>query len=277
MIKEFILFFIYSILIVLISKYVLIKILRNIAENLKLKPKIVGNIAGFTTSIPELLTVSFSAVTGLLDTAIFNVISSNIINLIQYITTIVINKNQRKLRNKAIKIDLLLVIITIIIPIIIFFLNIQINTIYILLFIMLFYIFNKISKNAHKLYTQKDIIDIEKINEKRNRKYSKEDLFINIVILILSAIGLYFIGNLLGNILEILCEKLNVPEFIVGILLGMITSIPEFITFWESQKYNKDKTSHEGIIEATSNLLFSNMMNLFIIQSVGIILFLIFA
>ena len=277
MIKEFILFFIYSILIVLISKYVLIKVLRNIAENLELKPKTIGNIAGFTTSVPELLTVSFSAATGFFNTAIFNVLSSNIINLIQYITTIVINKNQRKLRNKAIKIDLLLVIVTIIIPIIIFFLNIQINTIYILLFIILFYIFNKISKNAHKLYIEKDINDIEKINEKRNRKYSKKDLFINIVILILSAIGLYFIGNLLGNTLEILCEKLNVQEFIVGILLGMITSIPEFITFFESQKHHKDKTSHEGIIEATSNLLFSNMMNLFIIQSVGIILFLIFA
>lgn len=277
MIKEFILFFIYAILIVLISKYILIRVLRNIAENLKLKPKIVGNIAGFTTSIPELLTVSFSAITGLLDTAIFNVISSNILNLIQYITTIIMNKNQKKLRNKAIRIDIFLVIVTIIIPTIILFFNIQINTIYIVVFIILFYIFNKISKNAHKLYIEKNTNNIRKINEERNEDYSKKCLLINIVILILSAIGLYIIGNLLGNTLEILCERLSVPEYIVGILLGAITSIPEFITFFESQKHHKDKASHEGIIEATSNLLFSNMMNLFIIQSVGTILFLIFA
>ena len=98
---------------------------------------------------------------------------------------------------------------------------------------------------------------------------------INILGIILSGVALYYIGNLLSDTLKILCINLNVPEFVIGVLLGIITSIPELITFFESQKHHNKKENHEGIVEATSNLLFSNFINLFIIQSLGIIIFLI--
>ena len=124
---ELIKFFILSLLIVLIAKYVLVKVLRNLAQILNLKPKTVGNIAGIATSIPELLTVSFSAFTGFIETSIFNILSSNIINLFQYLISVFINKNQSKLKNNAIKIDLFLVIITIIIPIFIIIFKFWIN------------------------------------------------------------------------------------------------------------------------------------------------------
>ena len=51
--------------------------------------------------------------------------------------------------------------------------------------------------------------------------------------------------------------------------------MPELITFFESQKhYNKQKENQLlGVIEATNNLLTSNMLNLFLIQNIGIIIF----
>ena len=64
MILELAEFIIYSALIVLISKYILVTYIRKLAENLNLKPKTIGNIAGCTTSIPELLTISISSMTG---------------------------------------------------------------------------------------------------------------------------------------------------------------------------------------------------------------------
>ena len=54
---EIVKFIIYSSIIVLVSKLVLVKLLRKIAEILDLSPKAVGNVAGFATSMPELLTV----------------------------------------------------------------------------------------------------------------------------------------------------------------------------------------------------------------------------
>ena len=90
MFVEIIKLIIYSFLIVIISKYILVKLLRMLAESLDLSAKTVGNITGTATSVPELLTVSFSASKGLVGTSIYNIISSNIINLSQYIFSIYI-------------------------------------------------------------------------------------------------------------------------------------------------------------------------------------------
>lgn len=270
---EIIKFFIYSICIVLISKYILVKILRKLGELLNLKPRIIGNIAGIATSIPELLTVSFSAFTGLMTTSIYNIISSNIINLVQYSFSIVLQKNRKVIKNQAIQIDLVLVILTILIPITITFLNIENNVIVVPIFILLLLLFHKVSNNAHKLYIKKESKNKEDIHN--NVEKSNEARIIQVItqVIILMFIGiiLYVIGNLLSEVLSNLCIRLKVPETVVGILLGIVTSIPELITFFESQRYHTDEK--EGVIEATSNLLTSNVMNLYIIQSIGILVY----
>ena len=80
-------------------------------------------------------------------------------------------------------------------------------------------------------------------------------------------------GNLLGDTLEILCAYFGVSQLVIGIILGFITSIPEFISFLESQKhYKRLKNDMLGVVEATNNLLTSNTLNLFIIQTLGILL-----
>lgn len=62
---EIIKFIIYSGLIVLISKYILVTTLRKLAEAMNLKAKTVGDIAGYATSVPELLTITTSSLRGL--------------------------------------------------------------------------------------------------------------------------------------------------------------------------------------------------------------------
>ena len=95
-------------------------------------------------------------------------------------------------------------------------------------------------------------------------------------ILLITGILLYVIGELLGDTLNNLCYYFNISQIIIGILLGFITSIPELITFFEAQKHYKkqQKNTILGVVEATNNLLTSNVLNLFIIQSIGILLFL---
>lgn len=276
---EIIKFFVYSMCIVLISKYALVKILRKMGELLDLRPKIVGNIAGIATSIPELLTVSFSAFTGLMTASIYNIISSNIINLIQYSISVVLQKNRRFISNKAIKLDLFIVLLTIIIPISMTFFNIENNIVLIPIFILLLLIFNRITNNAHRLYMNKKTEDAEKVESIHgNVKNSKLKKVLSVIgqaiLLIFVGIILYVIGNLLSDVLTNLCVRFNMPQIVIGILLGFITSIPELITFFEAQKYHGNEK--EGIVEATSNLLTSNIMNLCIIQSVGIFIYNIF-
>lgn len=275
---EIILFVFYSLLIVAISKYILVTVLRKLAESLELKAKTVGNIAGIATSTPELLSVSFAASSGLIGTSIYNILSSNIINLVQYIFAVFLNNNTRILRNKALKIDIFMVVITIIIPILMLIFNIEVNIQIMPIFILLFILFYYINSNTHKLYLQKEEKEEAEIISKESKfiKGKREITVKYSIYLILTGISLFIVGNLLSNSLESLCLKFNIPEFIIGIALGFITSIPELITFFESQKHHKNENNNLGVVEATNNLLTSNVLNLFIIQSIGILIYSIF-
>ena len=272
---EIIKFLFFSGLIVIISKYVLVSALRKLAEALDLKAQTVGDVAGLATSVPELLTITTSSLRGLAGASIYNILSSNIINLVQYLAAIVLNKNGEKLKNKAIKVDMVIVTITILIPIALVQMDLEINIFAVPIFILLYMFFRAINNNVHKLYLKKEDRQIEEEieNERKVQKKNRKKATNSILVLLLTGTMLYIVGELLGNTLENLCNIFNVPEVLVGILLGFITSIPELITFFEAQKHGK-KTQDEmiGVIEATNNLLTSNMFNLFIIQSIGIVL-----
>lgn len=272
---EFLQFIFYAGLIVIISKYLLVTVLRRLAESLNLKAKTVGNIAGIATSVPELLTVSFSAFTGLIEASSYNIISSNIINFIQYITSIFLNKNQKILSNKALKIDLVMVLLTILIPIALLVTKIEYNISIVPMFILLFFLFYFINNHAHKLYLKSNIKQEAKIEEEAKWiRGKKKEIIKYSVFLLLIAILLYVVGNMLSTTLENLCIRFGISQFVIGILLGFITSIPELITFFESQKHHKkQEKAKEGVVEATNNLLTSNILNLFAIQSIAILIY----
>lgn len=277
---EVILFVTYSLFIVAISKYILVPVLRKLAESINLKAKTVGNLAGVATSVPELLSVSFAAVAGLIGTSIYNILSSNVINFVQYAISVWINKNVRVLRNKALTIDIIMVVVTILIPVCFIVTNLETNGFIVVLLIGLFGLFYYINHNTHKLYLEKEENkEAEEIEKEAKWVKGKKNIMIKYTIyLVLTGIALFFVGDLLSGTLENLCMRFQVPEFMVGMALGFITSLPELITFFESQKHHKSKQNERlGVIEATNNLLTSNMLNLFVIQSVGIILFRFFA
>ena len=164
---------------------------------------------------------------------------------------------------------------TIIIPIALIKLNIEINIYIVPLFILLYLFFKFLNNNAHKLYLEKTDKQIENEIEKE-RKTEKHKIIKTIkygIILIIVGVVLYILGDLLGENIEVLCKLFNIPEVIIGILLGIVTSLPELITFHESQKHNnKINDQMLGVVEATNNLLTSNIVNLFVIQTIAIIL-----
>ena len=275
MIVEIIKFILYSGLIVLISKYILVSTLRKLAEALNLKAKTVGDIAGYATSVPELLTITTSSLRGLTGASVYNILSSNVINLIQYLGAIVLNKNTSKLRNRAIITDLVLVFFTIAIPIAFLKLNIELKLAVVPLFVILYILFRVLNNHVHKLYLKNEDVELaEEIEEEREeQKKNTKKVLIYAVVLIVTGILLFVIGELLGNTLENLCNLFGVSEVIVGILLGFVTSLPELITFFEAQRhYKKVDADMLGVVEATNNLLTSNILNLFAIQTVGILI-----
>ena len=272
---EIIKFIIYSGLIVLISKYILVTTLRKLAETMNLKAKTVGDIAGYATSVPELLTITTSSLRGLTGASVYNILSSNVINLIQYLGAILLNKNASKLRNKAIVIDLVMVFFTIAIPIVFLKLDIELKLAVVPLFIILYILFMVLNNNVHKLYLKNEDQELEEeIEEERiEQKKNPGKVLRYVFVLIVTGVLLFIIGEMLGDTLENLCNLFGVSEVVVGILLGFVTSLPELITFFEAQRhYKKVDDDMLGVVEATNNLLTSNILNLFAIQTVGILI-----
>lgn len=275
MLVEIIKFIVYSGLIVLISKYILVTTLRKLAEVLNLKAKTVGDVAGYATSVPELLTITTSSLRGLTGASVYNILSSNVINLIQYLGAILLNKNTPKLRNKAIITDLILVSFTIAIPVIFLKLDIELKLAVVPLFIILYILFRFLNNHVHKLYLKNEDAELEEeIEEEKNeQKKNPKKVMVYVLALIITGILLFIIGELLGDTLENLCNLFGVSEVIVGILLGFVTSLPELITFFEAQRHYKNVDDDMlGVVEATNNLLTSNILNLFAIQTIGILI-----
>lgn len=275
MVTEMVKFIIYSGLIVLISKYILVVTLRKLAEALNLNAKIVGDVAGYATSVPELLTITTSSLRGLTGASVYNILSSNVINLIQYIGAIMLNKNTSKLRNKAIVTDLILVFFTIVIPIFFLKFNIELKLAIVPIFIILYILFRFLNNHVHKLYLKNEDVELEEEieEEKLEQKKKPKKIIRYVVTLIVTGILLFIVGELLGDTLENLCKLFGVSEVIVGVLLGFVMSLPELITFFESQRYYKKVDDDMlGVVEATNNLLTSNILNLFAIQTIGIII-----
>ena len=275
MLVEIIKFIVYSGLIVLISKYILVTTLRKLAEVLNLKAKTVGDVAGYATSVPELLTITTSSLRGLTGASVYNILSSNVINLIQYLGAILLNKNTPKLRNRAIITDLILVFFTIAIPVVFLKLDIELKLAVVPLFIILYILFRFLNNHVHKLYLKNEDAELEEeIEEEKNeQKKNPKKVMVYVLALIITGILLFIIGELLGDTLENLCNLFGVSEVIVGTLLGFVTSLPELITFFEAQRhYKKVDDDMLGVVEATNNLLTSNILNLFAIQTIGILI-----
>jgi len=159
----------------------------------------------------------------MLGTSMFNIISSNVINFIQYIWSIRLNKNEKVIKkNRALKIELGIIIATIIIPIAMVIANIdaelKIVPIFILLFVMLYYL----KTNAYKVYKINALSEIEERKIKEEKKWvknKKEKEVLTWAQLIGTAILLYIIGNLLGKKLHGLS---HLPDNVWSILSGIL-------------------------------------------------------
>ena len=183
-------FFIYAILIVLLSKILLAKSLRGIAENLKLKPRIVGGITGIATSIPEFLTVTVSSFKGLSSTSLYNIFSSNVINFIQYIVSILINKNYKEIKNRAIIIQLGIAIFTIVMPIFLLKYEKKINIYFAILFIIIYFLFSWIIKNIHYKYLKdyEEKIEEDQMIKEIKKEHNHKKTYVYFLLIIIAGI-----------------------------------------------------------------------------------------
>ena len=291
MIINFILFIALVLGIVVVTRNMMISSIRKIAVYLRWDTKIVGKIFGYATSMPELLNAFVSASIGMISTSIYNVISSNIINVVFVLISTFICKRTKSIIHKKFIVDYIMTVISILIPITLMKFGIADKLTVIPLFIIFYLIFIYISSRTNYFKEAEEELEDErkeivreekkeKLKTRRLNKVRKQRVIISFIILFSSFVLLYILGDRLSIVLETLGKEFKVPEIVLGIIIGIATSLPELLSFFSSYKRhsrctnpNKDK----GAVEVINNLVASNVANLCIIQTLAIIVFIIFS
>lgn len=272
---QIILFIIYSALIVIIAKYMLYYCVRRIAGILKFKNKTIGQILGYLTSMPELISTLFIAQHGMILTVTYNVLSSNVINIILAIIVTGAFGRFKYLKGNKFRIEYIIIAFSIIFPMLMIKFNMLANASTILICLVLYLLYLYIIRKLGLEPQEEMFKEVEEESEKK--KYNIPIAVTMYSIIILTGICLlYFLGDKLGDIVYSLGSTYKVSELILGIIIGFITSMPEMTTFIESYVNNKGKNEHKGAEELVNNVVASNVANLLIIQAIGILIFMIF-
>jgi Ca2+/Na+ antiporter len=255
--------------IILLARFGLYSPAQILARKAGLSPSATGQLLGYLTSAPELVATVFIAATGLFDVVAVNIVGSNIINVVLAGAAAVFYRQVRILVGKKYLIEQIIIVISILVPLVLIFTGQETSLWTVPLFILAYLSYLKVTKSLH--VTPGPSEEVAQIV-----KPVKSRVIFAILSIIISIIGLYFLGNVLGDATKELGVVFAVPLVVLGIITAVVTSLPELTTFFSSFSYHK-KAGTNGSSEVLHNLMASNVSNLLLIQTVGVVIFYLFA
>ena len=238
----------------------------NLALALNWSPKTRGQVTGFATSIPEFAALISTALNGVWAAGLWNIASSNIINVVLLITAVCWYRQYRDLWNKHFIDEMLFAGMAVAFPLLLMYFSMDQSpyTVPILLFFYLVYrLSDRVFNRAH---TEPDVEGEDAGSAKLGLLY------------IIGSIAIICVaGNFLGTSAEAIVNKMEIYGIFVGGLLGFVTSLPERTTFFKVYSAAKKKGALGGTDdtqEVLDNLTGSNMSNVGIIYPIALLIFL---
>lgn len=264
-------------LIVAISRFLIYKPAKAISHRLRLDERNVGQLLGYLTSAPELVTTIFVALNGFMLTVAFNILSSNVINVFLAILAALVFGKARLLFSRKLWREQLLIVASIVVPVLLLLTD-QVESAWVIPVFLLGYVgylvvLRRISKDSPIPTEYEDVVHVEADSRLSTKAY----IAVNGLIIVIALAGLYFLGNALGGNVQELGTTYGVSEIILGIAIGVVTSLPEMTTFFASYAWHRANDSDRATEEVTHNLLASNASNLLLVQTIGLAIFIFFA
>lgn len=277
MLREIGEFLILTALIVVVARFLLYQPAKRITQRLKFSEHSAGQLLGYLTSAPELVATIAVAATGLMATVAYNILSSNIINVLLALLAAGMYGQLRSLMSRKYWREQALIAVSILIPVTLLFTN-QITSAwtipaFIAAYIGYLLVIRRISTDSATPTDPHPDLHTEGSHRLSVRTY----IALNGLIIAGALVGLYFLGTALGDTVHQLGTTFGVPEVILGALIGVVTSLPELTTFFSSYSWHRNNNSRRANEEVVHNILASNVSNLLIIQTIGLGVFLLVA
>ena len=235
-----------------------------VGSRLKFSTKTRGQIIGYATSVPELTIVLISAFNGIFDAGLWNIVSSNVINWLLFITAVLAFKQQADLINRRFIDEILFGLFSVIIPLVLHRIAPK-PSLGAVFFLMAVFAIYKVAD--HLLYHRDEMRD-----EETGPRQS--GMAVGVAMMVIGLIVILFAGKFIGASAKRLIISLGAPSWLIGWILGLVTSIPELTSFFEIYRVEKRKDRlhlTKDTQQALDAMVTSNMMNLCIILPVGIV------
>ncbi len=246
-------------------RLLVIRGIERLSEALHLSSKTKGQIIGYATSTPELVVLVASAFAGVFKAGFWNIASSNIINIFLFLGAVLVYRQQMKLFSLRFLDEVFFGICSVAAPLVLFWADTPLTPFVALGLLAAFFVY----KAGDRLFNQKPGAETAPAPVRGS-------VTLGILYLVLGLALIIVAGRYLGDSAGTLVKEAGTPPWLVGWVLGLITSIPEMASFFEIFRLSKKRQQlhlKEDMQQALDALVASNMCNLGIILAVGILVY----
>lgn len=255
-----------AVAIILLVKFGLLRAIDNIANAGRWSAKARGQVTGYATSIPELVCLVSAGLAGVWEAGLWNIASSNMINAGLMLAAVTFYRQIGDLFNRRFLDEIGFAALAVAVPVVLMGWEMDTKWYVVPILFGFFLVYQFVDKT---------------VNRPNSDDSSEDEAVGNLpfgLILGLSAlIAIGIVGVFLGSATAAVVEQLGIRPAIAGWILGVVTSIPEMVTFFavyaaaRREGRSRDLNDTQEVLD---NLTGSNMANAGIIYPVGLLAFL---
>ena len=210
-----------AVAIILLVKFGLLRAIDNIANARKWSAKARGQVTGYATSVPEFVCLVSAGLAGVWEAGLWNIASSNMINAGLMLLAISFYRQVGDLFNRRFVDEIGFAAAAVAVPVVLMKFGMDTQWVVVPILLSFFVIYKLVDKTVNRSAIQHQSPD----QAVGNIKFG--------VILGLSAlIAIGIAGMFLGGATRQVVEQLGIYPAIAGWILGIVTSIPEMVTFF---------------------------------------------
>lgn len=246
-------------------KYGLLRGIDQIAGAMNWSAKARGQLTGYATSVPEFVCLVAAGLAGVWEAGLWNIASSNIINAILMLTAISFHRQFGELFNFRFVDEIVFAALAIAVPIVLMQFGMDTQWFLVPILLGFFVVYQLVDKRVNRPAPDEQV------------EAATGNLPLGIILGLTALISIAIAGMFLGEATASVIEQLNINPAIAGWMLGVVTSIPEMVSFFAVfAAAKREGKQHElnDTQEALDNLTGSNMANVGIVYPLGLAAFL---
>lgn len=253
-----------SIFIIAAVKYGLVPGIDRLSAALGWSLKARGKATGYATSVPELVALVAAGLAGVWEAGLWNIASSNLINLGLATSALLYAKRARGVFNRRFSREIVFTLVGILAPLTLMAAGLDTEFAVIPVLLTLFAAYLVLDKGDGELPEGQD-------------STPDSSPMAGLAIIAASLALIVVAGDFLGSSTREVVEVMGIPAVVAGCILGVVTSLPEAVTFFTvfSTKRAAGCTDPLAQVqELLDNLAASNMSNSGLIYPVGLMIYL---